>query len=114
MKKLLFSVTKNDCNFDYYRGTGAGGQKRNKTSSACRCTHEPSGAVGSCEEYRSQLQNKQTAFRRMAETKEFHNWWKLEVSKILGVEASINEWVEKQMKYIRVEGKEDGKWRVID
>ena len=53
-KKLLFSVTAADCRFDYYRGSGKGGQKRNKTSSAVRCTHIASGAVGASDDTRSQ------------------------------------------------------------
>ena len=110
MREKVLSVTANDCRWEYFRGTGAGGQKRNKTSNACRCTHDPSGAVGTCEEYRSQFQNKTTAFRRMAETKEFMAWWKLEVSKKLGIDAAIKDWVEKQMRFIKVEGKENGKW----
>ena len=57
-RKLLFSVTAKDCDWDYYRGSGAGGQKRNKTSNAVRCTHKDSKAVGKAEDTRSQLQNK--------------------------------------------------------
>ncbi len=53
-RELLFSVTAKDCRFDFYRGSGAGGQHRNKTDSAVRVTHLNSGAVGKCEESRSQ------------------------------------------------------------
>jgi len=62
-KEILFSVTASDCRFDYYSGTGAGGQARNKSLSAVRCTHIASGAVGKSEEERSQKQNKITAFK---------------------------------------------------
>ena len=54
MRELLFSVTAKDCRFDYYRGSGAGGQHRNKTESAVRCTHLASGAVGQAEDHREQ------------------------------------------------------------
>ena len=60
-------VTKRDLRFDYYRGTGAGGQKRNKTSSACRITHLPTGLNAQSEEQRSQHQNKLTAWGRLRE-----------------------------------------------
>ena len=49
-KTLLFSVTAGDCKWDYYRGTGSGGQKKNKTSNCVRCTHTASGAVGKSED----------------------------------------------------------------
>lgn len=50
----------------------------------------------------------------MAETKEFLHWWKLDVAKKLGTEAAVREWVERQMRFVKVEGKQDGKWVEID
>ena len=38
-KELLFSVTAADCDWQYIRGTGPGGQKRNKTETKVRCVH---------------------------------------------------------------------------
>lgn len=110
---LLFSVTAKDCRFDYYRGSGKGGQKRNKTSSACRCTHIASGAVGSCEEHREQRKNKEVAFERMAQTKVFKDWHKREVARRLGHEQAIRDEVERLMdpRYMKVEVKdEQGLW----
>lgn len=71
MSELLFSVTAKDCRWDTFRGTGKGGQKRNKTESAVRCTHIASGAVGQSDDSRSQHDNRRTAFKRMAETDVF-------------------------------------------
>ena len=110
MSKLVFSVTKSDCRFDYYKGTGAGGQKRNKTENCCRVTHLPSGAVGKSEEGRSKDHNKKTAFRRMAETKEFQFWAKKEAMKKIGIEDQIKEKVEEEMKNIKIEVKDNGRW----
>ena len=45
-KEILFSVTANDCDWEYLRGTGPGGQKRNKTETKVRCIHRASGATG--------------------------------------------------------------------
>lgn len=110
-KELLFSVTAADCDFDYMRGTGPGGQARNKTSSKVRCTHRASGAVGVSDETRSQHQNKKIAFVAMANTKEFKAWHKTEVARRLGTLTEIEETVNRQLKQIRVEGKdENGRW----
>jgi hypothetical protein len=53
------------CEVDTYRASGPGGQKRNKTSSAVRLRHPPSGLLVIAEESRSQHENKARALRRM-------------------------------------------------
>jgi hypothetical protein len=54
-----------DCQVDRYRGSGPGGQKRNKTESAVRLRHEPSGLSAHAAESRSQHDNKRSALRRL-------------------------------------------------
>lgn len=83
-RQKLFSVTAKDCTFQFYRAGGKGGQHRNKTDSAARCIHKPSGAVGTCEEHKEQKQNKRLAFKRMAESPEFQSWLKLKIDAGLG------------------------------
>jgi protein subunit release factor A len=112
VKKLVFSIAKNskDLRWDYYRGSGKGGQKRNKTSNCCRVTHIPSGAVGKSEEGRSQKQNRQKALRRMAESDKFRTWARIEVAKRSGEEREIKAKVERMMRDVKTEVVEDGKW----
>lgn len=110
-KEKLFSVTAKDCEWEFFTAGGKGGQNQNKTASACRVRHLPSGAVAECREHREQLMNKKTAFKRMAETPEFKKWIDIQSRKKMGQLALIEEEVERSLKQTRTEIKdENGKW----
>src|SRR5271155_4090183 len=63
--KLTDDHLLNQCAVDTYRASGPGGQKRNKTSSAVRIRHAPSGLIVIAEESRSQHENRARSLRRL-------------------------------------------------
>ena len=77
-KVKLLSLTKNDFEFQPFRGTGNGGQNRNKVETCIRITHKASGCTTTACEHRTQGANKRLAFEKLCKDKKFLSWLRLE------------------------------------
>jgi protein subunit release factor B len=108
MRELAYSVTLADCEVQTFRAGGKGGQNQNKRDTGVRIIHHPSGARAESRQYRTQLQNKKAAFRKMAESEEFKSW----VFRNNVESAKVVAQVEQMMwgHNIRVEYRKDGQW----
>ena len=96
-RELLFSVTKKDLDITAIRGSGPGGQHRNKVSTGIRIVHRASGAVAEASDDKSSLINKSAAFRKLLDTPRFKSWFKIALAAAQGRE-SIADAVERQMQ----------------
>jgi peptide chain release factor 2 len=94
-------INESDIRMEVFRASGAGGQHINKTSSAVRLIHEPTGMVSTSQEERSQLQNREKALSRLkamvaAKIEEEHE---AELARIAGRQAQVG-WGSQIRSYV--------------
>jgi len=76
---------------------GPGGSGKDTAQTGVRVVHKASNASGRATDTRSQTKNKQLAFKRMAESKEFKQWHKYECARRLGQAVEIDKAVDAQL-----------------
>lgn len=108
MKEKLLSLTRKDFRVETMRGTGAGGQKRNKTESKVRITHIATGITATSDFTRDQRKNRGIAFRSICKNPKFLSWLRQTSLR----QKSIDELVEDAMKpeNIKIEVMKNRRW----
>jgi peptide chain release factor 2 len=84
-EEINIELREEDIRLDVFRASGAGGQHVNKTSSAVRLTHMPSGIVVTCQQERSQFKNKAVAMQMLK-----NKLYQKEIEKRAAVKAALD------------------------
>ena len=114
MKELLFSVTKNDLEVDWFSGTGCGGQYRNKHQNCCRIRHKDSGAIATGQSQRDRISNLKEAMENLTKSPKFKAWVKVKVGEVTGEKADIEAKVDRAMRHLKFEVKDEaGNWKEV-
>lgn len=110
-KELLFSITKKDFDIQFFSGTGAGGQYRNKHQNCVRLTHRDSGVTVTGQSNRERPSNIKEAMKNLMDNSRFKMWHTSKCNEVMSGK-SIQQEVEESMRpeNLKVECKVDGKW----
>ncbi|MFH1634080.1 MAG: peptide chain release factor-like protein [Chloroflexota bacterium] len=111
-KKLLFSVTKKDLRLQWFSGTGAGGQYRNKHQNCARLHHPDSGATVTGQSYRERTVNLKEAMSNLVKHPKFRFWHTAKAQAII-TGITIEELVDDMMQphNLQIETRDkDNRW----
>lgn len=111
-RELLFSITKRDLVVTHIRGSGPGGQHRNKTATGVRIEHPASGAAAVATDSKSQARNRKAALERLVDHPRFRFWHAATVHALVSGKT-VDERVAESMadRNLRVDVKDDdGRW----
>ncbi len=98
---IKIDIRSDDLKIDTFRASGAGGQHVNKTDSAVRLTHLPTGIVVSCQTQRSQVQNKETCFQMLrSKLYEIERMEREKAIQSLSGEKKENAWGNQSRNYV--------------
>lgn len=117
-KELLFSITKKDFKIDYFSGTGAGGQHRNKHQNCVRLTHIESGIMVVGQNHRTRDQNLKDAFLRLTSSSKFNIWLKTKIhgtiSEKIDIETKVDDMMKPSNLKIEIKDSESNKWKLLE
>ena len=108
----VLTIRRDDFQVDWFSGSGAGGQHRNKHHNCCRITHPPSGVVGVGQDHSDRPSNQRDAFRRLAGNPKFVTWVRVASARAAGIpdpEETVDEMMNNDQ--VKIETKDDhGRW----
>jgi peptide chain release factor 1 len=119
--KEKVAISGEDCNLEVYRGSGNGGQNRNKTSTAVRLRHKLTGIVVESEDSRSQWENRQRAMAKL--TRILNDQHEVEVAQKITVvrnqqiatgERSVKEFTWNDQRSEVIDHSTGKRWRLAD
>jgi len=91
MREPIFSLTRKDFKVETMRGSGKGGQKRNKTESKVRITHIETGISASSDDDRDQRKNRKIAFKRLCADRRFKAWLSQKTLRSIDIQREVEQ-----------------------
>jgi peptide chain release factor 1 len=111
-RRLLFTLTKKDFKVDYFSGSGAGGQHRNKHQNCVRLRHPASGAIAVGQSHRDRKSNMREAKRNLVNNGKFKMWHTRKCHELLTgktLDERVDEAMQSENLKVEVQD-EEGRW----